>query len=165
MFVLHWWTDIREKRLFYRKQSNETTRTVLVGLWTGEAISMLLNHLFLERGGFSCIPKRKVFPFLFLPMPSSVPLHCIVKLLLTNFLVLWYLQVYIYTLQTPVKSQGYHTCTLNMLVLLCNSAGVRVRLIERIYIVLGWEISNPGETKRKTTWLSALTELQKHWFS
>ena len=134
--------------------------------WTGEPVSMLLNNLFLGWGGFSCIPKRKVCPFLFLPMPNSVPLHCIVKLLLTNFLVLWYLQVYIYTLQTPIKPQGYHTCTLNMLVLLCNSVGVCVCLIGRTCVVLGGEkrqilvrqnIKPPG--------FSALTELRKHWFS
>lgn len=138
---------------------------VLVGLflvvaWPGEAISMLLN-LFLEWGALSCIPKRKVFPFLF-PHPqaklSTSPLYCKAAIELISF---FYdtLQVYIYPLQPPVQSQGYHTRTLTTLVLLCHSAGGHVCLIGRTYVVPGWEISNPGERKHKCTWISALIEL------
>lgn len=52
--------------------------------WIRETISVLLNKLFREWGGSSCILKRKI---LFFPLPNSVPLHCTVMLLLTNFSV------------------------------------------------------------------------------
>lgn len=111
-------------------------------------------------------PKGRFFRSSSYPCQTQYLSIASLKLLLTNFLVLGYLQVYIYTLQTPVASQGCHTRTFNMLGLLCNSAGVRVCLIERTYYgVLGLEISNPGERKHKTTHFSALMELQNHGFS
>lgn len=93
-------------------------------LWVGlllvgrnVATSVLLNNLFLEQGGFSCIPKRFV-PFLFLPAANSVLLHHAVKLLRTNSLVSQHLHACIKTLQPPIQSQGYHTRSSNALMLL-----------------------------------------------
>lgn len=75
-----------KERSFNRKWSNEAWRVIVMGLldgrnvgWTRETISIHLNNLFLEWGG-SCIPKRKIFPLL-----PSVPRHCTIMLLLTNY--------------------------------------------------------------------------------